>query len=301
MVTALHVFLEGFSEKASAELIIVRMELWFVDDARQRTPSRDQMGPICAAGGICVDETRLKSLEITLDEICRHTGFPPTQEFKWSPGIELWMRTNLVADARTNFYLEIVECAREHGVVGILASIDTNFKPVTGAPNHEMDVVHLVLERIHHQTPPNQSALVVADTPSGGNIHMNDRFVSDCLETLRTGTSALNTLDRICMVLTCSSHLNRCLQLADVFTSCLTAYLSGETRWSPPVATALRALLRTEYGRIGGCGVKIHPDYRYANLYHWLFGDEIIVKSNVGKPLPLLSRPYKHDPNSYWG
>ena len=94
-----------------------------------------------------------------------------------------------------------------------------------------------------------------------GSVRTSDSFISDCLATLRSGTNIFASLNRICMVLTCSSHLNRCLQFADVFTSCLTAFVAGEDRWSPPVANSLRALLRTEMNRVGGCGVKIHPDY----------------------------------------
>ena len=38
--------------------------------------------------------------------------------------------------------------------------------------------------------------------------------------------------------------------------------------------------------RIGGVGLKIHPDLRYANLYYWLVGDDVIFKGWNGFPLP---------------
>lgn len=160
-------------------------------------------------------------------------------------------------------------------------------------------LARLLLERIHAQTSGKEPSLVVADRPGGGNIKANDQFISDCLDALRTGTNAIAQLDRICMVLTCSSHLTRCLQFADVFTSCLTAYISGESQWSSTVASALRPVIRESLGRVGGCGIKIHPDYVYANLYHWLFGDEYLVKGNVGTPLPLQTRPYATDAQTY--
>ena len=276
------------------------MQLWFVDDARQLTPTRERMGPLCAAGAICVSEANLKNFEKALDELCRNAGFPDRQEFKWSPGRELWMRDNLTSQARTEFFQNAVTIARDHDICGTLAVVDTNHTVIAGASNHETAVVRLLLERIQNATSMTERALIIADTPSSGNRQNSDAFISDCLETLRTGTNALSSLDRIAMVLTCSSHLNRCLQFADLFTSCLTAFVSGENRWSPPVASELRGLLRAELGRVGGCGVKIHPDYVYANLYHWLFGDDTFVRSYCGHPMPILDRPYKTSADAYY-
>ncbi len=275
------------------------MQLWFVDDARQLTPTRQGMGPLCAAGAICVSEANLKSFENALDALCRSTGFPDRQEFKWSPGRELWMRDNLRDQARTEFFQNAVAIAKDHGICGALAIVDTNHSVIARASNHETAVVRLLLERIQNATSVTERALIIADTPSGGSRQNSDAFISDCLETMRTGTNALASLDRVAMVLTCSSHLNRCLQFADLFTSCLTAYVSGENRWSPLVARGLRGLLRSELGRVGGCGVKIHPDYVYANLYHWLFGDDTLVRSSSGCPLPMLDRPYKTSADAY--
>lgn len=275
------------------------MDMWFLDDARQRLTSRDQMGPLCAAGGIRIEESRLRRFETSLEDLCQRFGFPDAEEFKWSPGRELWMHDNLIGDERARFFVATAECARDNAVIGAIVCEDTNYRTLTNTRLHEMDVVRLLLERIHGHTAATEQSLIIADRPGGGGIRANDQFISGCLDTLRTGTTALSQLDRICMVLTCSSHLNRCLQFADVFTSCLTAYIGGENRWSPPVALVLRQLIRESLGRVGGCGIKIHPDYRYANLYHWLFGDEYLVKGNVGTPLPLRTRPYATDAQVY--
>jgi len=45
-------------------------------------------------------------------------------------------------------------------------------------------------------------------------------------------------------------------------------------------------LLREDYGCKGGRGLKIHPDLRYGNLYHWLLGDEAFVRYEGGIDLP---------------
>jgi hypothetical protein len=56
-------------------------------------------------------------------------------------------------------------------------------------------------------------------------------------------------------------------------------------------------LLRTELGRCGGVGMKIHPDFRYANLYHWLLGDEFFARYMSAVPLPLMGRKYAASPH----
>ena len=47
-------------------------------------------------------------------------------------------------------------------------------------------------------------------------------------------------------------------------------------------------------GRIGGVALKIHPDLRYSNLYHWLLVDSFLIRvsKNSGFPLPPSKYPY---------
>jgi hypothetical protein len=45
-------------------------------------------------------------------------------------------------------------------------------------------------------------------------------------------------------------------------------------------------MLRSDYGCVGGRGLKIHPDLRYGNLYHGLLDDEMFVRFQGGFPLP---------------
>ena len=58
----------------------------------------------------------------------------------------------------------------------------------------------------------------------------------------------------------------------------------------------IHPILRREGDRIGGVGLKLHPDFVYANLYHWLVGDAHYWRGNIGTPLPLKGRPYSTDP-----
>jgi len=273
------------------------VNLWFVDDSRQRTPSRGGMGPLVSVGGLCVSEAQVKTLEAELQCLCADTGLGQ-EEFKWSPGRELWMYANLKGQQRTAFFIAALQIALSRGVVGIHVSADTNMRSATGnAPDSETDVTRMLLERIHNCTPEGELALVVADHP-GGAKQAADEFVERCLATIRTGTNVLTDLERVCLVLTCDSRLVRCLQLADVFASCLTAYIGGERVYSPPVVEAILPILRRSFrGNLGGVGIKIHPDLRYANLYHWLFNDTIIVKANCGTGLPYRRWPYPQSPD----
>ena len=81
------------------------------------------------------------------------------------------------------------------------------------------------------------------------------------------------------------------VQLADLITSCTLSFVSGENRFAPTTFQYVRPLLRSEANRIGGIGVKIHPESKYANLYHWLFGESYILH-NVTYPLPLPRHPF---------
>jgi hypothetical protein len=78
---------------------------------------------------------------------------------------------------------------------------------------------------------------------------------------------------------------------------CTTAIVAGEETFSPPVFQAVRELLLQQGGRIGGVGLKIHPDFKYVNLYYWLVGDEYLRRGNIGDPLPMPGSPYYSSPS----
>jgi hypothetical protein len=273
------------------------MNLWFVDDSRHAKPSRPGMGALVSAGGLCIPEGQVRNVETELEALCGQTGFGRQEEFKWSPGRELWMHKQLVGDARMGFFREAMQIANASGAVGIWVGADSSKGRATNdAPDSETDVVRMLLERIHNVTPAGELALVIADRPGGAGVPASDQFVATCLKTIREGTNVLSTLDRIALVLTCGSNLVRCMQLADVFTSCIAALVSGETNYAPLVAPSILPVLRTQMGRVGGYGVKLHPDFSYVNLYHWLFSDEDFWRGSIGWALPMKSRPYANDP-----
>lgn len=262
------------------------MDFFFGDDARQRNPSRPGMGSLVAIGGVHLSGQSIRDLERILDTICMEYGFPPGEEFKWSPGRELWMYGNLVEERRSEFFTQVLNRIQESGAKAIVIIEDTDYNTATGVRSSEEDVARLFLERIHNALRARGSnGIVIVDRPSGSRAQ-EDKFLVNCLETLQSGTRYVKP-DRIALnVLSTPSKLVRLLQVADVVTSCTLATVAGETRFSPPVFAVIRGLLHADTGRIGGVGLKIHPDFRYGNLYHWLLGDEYFIRGNVGIPLP---------------
>lgn len=275
------------------------LDIFFIDDSIQNNPTRRGMGRLVGVGGLQVPGDNVRDLEAGIQSLCSATGFPegPSGEFKWSPGRELWMWANLRLQARTDFILEALRLASEAGAIVMVVIEDATRGRATGAQSPEEDVVRLFLERAHHALSawPPRHGIVLADRPSSRAT--DAAFLTACLETLQRGTE-YTLPDRFAFnVVTTPSHNVRLLQLADVVSSCSLAFVSGESTWSPAVFEVIRPLIREEYSRRGGCGLKIHPDFVFANLYHWLLGDSHFVRYQTGHPLPLPNRPYAMSPD----
>lgn len=273
------------------------MDLVFVDDAQQTKPTRSGMGPLLAIGGLHVPEQSIQQLEGATESLCVEYGFPPHEIFKWSPGKELWMHKNLVGERRQDFFMRVLGLAKDNGAKAIVIIEDITSTTATKAKTPQIDLIQLFLERAHHELASGQcGGMVVVSQPSG-NRKSENKFLSSCIETLKSGTDYVKP-DRIIYVFCSPPRFIRLLQVADVVTSCTTAFVSGEDSFSPPVFDEIRAILATELGRIGGVGLKLHPDFKYGNLYHWLLGDSHFVRFMQGWPMPLPDRPYSSDPHT---
>lgn len=267
------------------------MRLFFADDARQAAPSRAGMGPVVAAGAVGVPEGEVRVLELQLSKICSDFGFPEGQEFKWSPGRDLWMATSLIEDRRRDFYQEVLRAAQQHRVTATVVVQEVAAERTTGASSPEEDVTRLLLEGLQLQIPFDDQAIVIADRPGGGRPQ-EDEFLASCLAAVKAGTRFVRNFELIALFLTTNSKMLRLLQLADLVTSCTTATVAGESRWTPPIFTSIRPLFRSDNGRIGGTGLKILPADKFANLYHWLVGDNDYVHQSTSYRLPLPRYPY---------
>lgn len=274
------------------------MDLFAIDDAKQSKPTRDGMGPLVAVGGLHVAGDRVRDLERALDERCRSAGFPDGDEFKWSPDRNSWEFANLKAGPRDEFNLAALDLAKRADATAIVVMEDTTKSQADStAPSHEVDVTRMFLERAHSHLGVGTHAIVIADRPGGGR-KAETEFLASALATLRAGTTYA-TLDRLALAVSTDSKLSRLLQLADVITSCATSYVAGEARWAPKIfREGVLPLLRSDNGCVGGRGLKLHPDLRYGNLYHWLLDDERFVRHPKRIRLPSTSfSAYREGPD----
>ncbi len=275
------------------------MHLFFADDSRQEAPTRPMMGALVATGGFLIDGDRTKELEARLNKLCHETGFPNGEPFKWSPGRELWMTSKLTGTNRQDFFVAALEAAASLDTKCIVVIEDKTQTRATFAKTSEADVTALLLERIDNSLRRvKQDGLVVVARPQGGRGD-EDKFLADCLEVLQSGTEYVKPSTIAVNVLTSPAKLVRCLQLADVITSAATAHIAGEGTYSPPIFEKLKMMFARDTYRINGIGLKLHPDLKYANLYHWLLGDKLIFKQAMGKTLPSPTLPYAKDANTY--
>ena len=93
-------------------------------------------------------------------------------------------------------------------------------------------------------------------------------------------------------VVSSPSKFIRLLQIADVVVGCTLAIVAGEKRYAPLTFKEIKPMLDKGLGGIGGTGLKIHPDFKYVNLYHWIAGDATYVKNMRGWNLPKDGHPY---------
>lgn len=276
-------------------------DVFFSDDSRQSSPSRERMGPLVASGFLHVPSEHVRDLERAIGAVCDDTGFPHGQqgEFKWSPGRELWMRRGVVGEARTEFFLAVLNLASEAEASVSVVICDESRGTATGCADHSLDVSRLLIERVEWRlTRAGRHGVIVVDRPSGDRAAETE-FLAACLETITEGTDYL-TPDRIAFnVVSSPSRLIRCLQLADLVVSATTSFVAGESEWSPTVFPAIRSLMGSDGARTGGVGLKLHPDFVYANLYHWLLNDSHWWRRNTGIPLPVASQPYATNDMAY--
>jgi hypothetical protein len=269
------------------------VDLFFADDAVQNKPSRRGMGPIVAIGGIHVPSEVARELEKQLNSLCSHAGFPDGEEFKWSPGRDLWMARHLVDADRQDFFRSVLDLLNERGVKVIVVAEDISRSAATpDAPSRLIDVSRLLIERIDNQLRrAGKDIVIIVDSPPGDRA-AEKAFLANCYDTLQHGTSFVKPQRIALNVLSTSSKLVRLVQAADLVTSCTVAVVSGEDRFAPPVFERVKPLLYEDGGRIGGVGLKLHPDLVFVNLYHWLVGDEYYRRGNTGWGLPRAQNPY---------
>lgn len=261
------------------------MRFFFADDSVQKT-ARSGMGTsVVSFGGVLIAGSQLRSLAADLNGIAAAYGLPHDEEIKWSPRKGSWIHENLRDQQRLECYSAILQSAVDHGCQAVVAVLDyemRNLKPEWAFER----AVNYALERISTQLAgAKEEAVIVADRPSGGHKE-SDKFVASFEERLASEHNHMLADTFAMNMLTAPSHMVRHLQLADLVVSITTAMVAGQVKYAGNYFDIVRnMLLRNSAGCIGGCGVKIYPD-SLVNLYHWVLGDDHLVRGNTGWPLP---------------
>lgn len=273
------------------------VDFFFVDDSRPKPVRLPEMGDLVAVGGVYVPSEAAATLEREIEAICNAAGFPEGEVFKWSPSEKHWMRNNLVGASRKDFFQQVLQAAARCNVRAVVIAEDTQGPAAAQHEDHELDATVLFLERANGLMERlDRDGMVIVAEPRGGR-KSEAHLRRSCRDMLRDGTKYAN-LDRLPLgVITAPFVTSRGLQLADLIVSCTAAMVTGNTKYSSHVFPDVCELLDSHGGRKGGYGLKIHSDYKYRNLYHWLLGDVFIDKGKYGRlPIPHERHLYASNP-----
>lgn len=272
------------------------MHVFFADDSIQ-SGRRAGMKKLIAFGGLLLDDTQLKAVGDGIDLAANRAGLPPGTEIKWSPPPSNWLNKNCLGDARTQFFLDVLEVVRKANGKAIVVVWDEGRTILQGERCFEK-TVDMVFERVTtHLSFGNETCIMVADKPGGGQ-KQEATFLDNFVDRIQKGTDWVRKPDRVLLnVLTTPSRLLRHLQVADVIVGSTTAMVGGNYKYSRPVFAAVKPLMiANRTGAIGGTGLKVFPNDSI-NTYRWALGESHYVKvsMNSGWPLPMKDKHYFED------
>lgn len=267
--------------------------VWFIDESRQRRPSRQGMGPLFGVAALAVPESLLPNLEKTIGTLCSDVGFPPGEEFKWSPRRNTWMYRELHGPDRIRFQLKVCEALKSYGGRAVVVIVDECCTTAMATENHVVAAYELLFERIDISSGRQRKMALVRADEVGGGPRVATAQKCNLRSVIKRGTqfSSLQHLEDIHWV---DSSRSRAIQACDLIIGCSVAFVAGSAEYAEEVfKDGILPILETHNCAVGGRGLKLHPDFRYRNLYHWLLGDTFYVKD--GTPLPNPEFPFYHD------
>jgi len=107
------------------------MHFFFADDSNYKS-ARAGMGKLVAFGGVVVEATKARQLELAIDGVASAHGLPAGEEIKWSPRKGSWIYENLQGDSREACYREVLQAAVDGGCKAVVVACDyemRNLKP----------------------------------------------------------------------------------------------------------------------------------------------------------------------------
>lgn len=272
--------------------------LLFLDDSKQNDAPRHGIGGLVAIGGISVAASQANELNLRLAEECLSKfGLPSDAPFKWSPPKKSWFKKNLSDEQRGELLKHVLTIVKEYDPSAIVSLCELATSPLAGADTHEMSALLMVMERFHTSIGFADTGIIIIDRPAGGKTD-EESYLTTCADIAASGSKYAQFKKLACPIVSMPFSLSRILQIADLVVSITTAHFAGRPAAAEFFPYVL-PLLKTLDGRRGGASVKIHPDFKYANLYHWLLEDEYLKKGSIGVPMPLKDRPYRHSSETY--
>lgn len=213
------------------------------------------------------------------------------------------MYDNLKGEKRTAFIENAILLCLSKGAQFVVSVVDVDKKHATsGAKSHELDALNLTLERFDTFLGySKEHGLVFVAKPSGGPSDEH-KLLSQCVELLKDGTGFVD-FNRLAMnVVTLPFKLSRVLQCADLVVAITVSMVSGQEKYAKSHFENIKCgFIKNSKGQIGGTGLKLHPDFLYKNLYHWLLGDDVLVRGLQRFGLPDANSPYAGDASRYDG
>jgi hypothetical protein len=273
------------------------MFMFFADDSKVPTSTRNRVGGFTGVGGIKVHSTAVRSLEEKIESICRDDfGFPLGEVFKWSPSKDHWMREHLTGDTRTKFFRSVLRACLTHEAQFIVSVVDQSKNhAVPNAQHHEADALYMTLERFNNSLRKNEWGMAFIAKPSGGNAD-EKKLLTALRELRRLGTSYVQ-FERLSVnpVIIPFAH-SRVMQAADLVVSTTTTMVAGLDQYASQVFDEVKGgFVKNGWGQIGGVGLKIHPSH-LVNLYHWVVGDTYYHKGRSTMPLPNQQHWFGQNP-----
>lgn len=261
------------------------MHIAYVDDSAQKGRRRGQ-GKLIGLGAAVFAENHVKTFADDFHACFDQFQVPQEIEFKWSPDSRGdWFRANNRTDIIQPLREAILDAAIANETKAFVSVWDTGAQKTMYGYGPEYWVIRFMYERIEmHLSSIKERGLIVFDKPGGGHKD-EDAWVSDTRELTDLGTEYVKPDAIVAPMLTAPSHHHPQLQLADLIAGASVGALAGN-KYALALMPRLKELYRRNtWGCIGGLGVKLYPD-EVCNLYHWVFGDDIVIRRNSGVDLP---------------
>lgn len=268
------------------------MQLVFIDDSGTQDPPRQHLGELVSVGAVIFPEESVAPYAQALAAFQSEIGMPSDQEIKWNPPKGSWL-AQAGREVRSALRRRMLELAAESGVRAAVVVWDRGALPWEKKVIAS-EILRYLYERIEiHLDSVDQRGVVIADVPGGGGAD-HTKWLSEALDLATAGTRYVKPNRVIMPIVTAPSDHVLHIQLADLVTAATTAAVAGRTSGLELVSLLKPLYRRNAYHLIGGAGVVLWPRDDLADLYHWLFGETVLMKRGTAYPIGPQPGPFAY-------